>query len=374
MISTKTRAKTAKVTYDLSTQALRSPENNASSNSAHAHHNVSNVNSNSVQQRRNVRDQKSNVQSLNHTNSSQEFFDPLSNLNSNNNNNNNNFCNASEELLPDILPLQDTPNKVLRNPKLSTYIIGAKILNGFKEICLMGVALRFVVEKVTGSVQVVGARPFITLVGRTALSNKVIKQIYAFTNRANLLGFTAVVVPISRYLATSNMPSAEKIMWMQASMTVFIAPIVEELIFRGTTAVFRQQLHKLVDRYCTTDSGKISIKRISSIILYLTQAVIFGLGHAHMGGNYPEAGVYVIFSFVAGLVLGAVEERYGILSAVAVHSIHNGLVCLESLQQPVGGKNPTRKKIISSSKRHNRPDSHGHVHANTTRKSVIYSK
>ena len=59
----------------------------------------------------------------------------------------------------------------------------------------------------------------------------------------------------------------------------------------------------------------------------MTQGVIFGGLHAHNHPTHPtHAGQQTIINMVAGLILGALQERYGLVSSMGAHAISNSMI------------------------------------------------
>ena len=79
--------------------------------------------------------------------------------------------------------------------------------------------------------------------------------------------------------------------------TIIVAPVVEELIYRGIVLV--------------------SIEKFGKVYAIMISALLFGLMH----GNIPQS----IFAFIVGIVLGYVAIEYSIWWAVLLHVLNNGL-------------------------------------------------
>jgi membrane protease YdiL (CAAX protease family) len=132
---------------------------------------------------------------------------------------------------------------------------------------------------------------------------------YAVAARLGIVIVSSVLFAIHRPLARGNLEGVDLRKDVAASvllavMAVAVAPVCEELFFRG---VLLRALSSMTGRRAALG----------------VQAGLFGLMHA---GAYGLGNVGVVLSTaVVGLVLGHVAERQGRLgTAVLTHAVHNG--------------------------------------------------
>ncbi len=103
----------------------------------------------------------------------------------------------------------------------------------------------------------------------------------------NLLGFTSTA---SMEMATSDSTTVSMFIY-----SGLVAPVVEELIYRGF-------IMRFLGKYGKT-------------FAIVTSSVLFGIMH----GNLPQA----VFATIVGLVLGYVATEYSIIWSIVLHMINN---------------------------------------------------
>jgi membrane protease YdiL (CAAX protease family) len=132
---------------------------------------------------------------------------------------------------------------------------------------------------------------------------------YALAARLGVVGVGLGLHAIHPSLARGNLEGVDLRRDVAASIilaivAVFVAPVVEELFFRGL--LLRALSHPLTDRGAQ-----------------LAQAMLFGVMHAGVGYGVGNVGV-VLSTAMVGMVLGHVASREGRLgTAVLTHSLHN---------------------------------------------------
>jgi hypothetical protein len=186
--------------------------------------------------------------------------------------------------------------------KQASYMVGAEILRTYRRLFAKPIGLA-VLANIVGDFA-------------ATASPAVAKRIGKWANHS------AFITKIEQYVAATN----------HFGSSALVAPVVEELLFRGVTSKLREGLHKLIEE-CNAPEERDGLtiedcrvrgareKWIASLVLNLTQATVFGMLHAW---NVPKedlrGGFWAIQAFLGGLIYGAVEEKYGLLSSVALHS------------------------------------------------------
>lgn len=126
--------------------------------------------------------------------------------------------------------------------------------------------------------------------------------------------------------------------------TTVVAPVVEEFVFRGVTSRFRKGLYEIIDKCNLTKNGKLQVKQFTSTVLWIVQAVLFGLLHSRNQVESSGRGVYIVSTTFMGLLLGAIEERHGMMDAISIHMLWNIYVTvLENFASMRGGSLRTKK-------------------------------
>lgn len=132
---------------------------------------------------------------------------------------------------------------------------------------------------------------------------------YALVARLGIVAVSIVLYAIHPSLARGNLEGADLRRDVAAAvalaiMAVFVAPLLEELFFRGL--LLRALSATMSDRAAQA-----------------TQALLFGALHAGAGYGIGNVGV-VLTTAVVGVVLGHVATREGRLgTAVLTHALHN---------------------------------------------------
>jgi membrane protease YdiL (CAAX protease family) len=99
-------------------------------------------------------------------------------------------------------------------------------------------------------------------------------------------------------------------LWLVFVLGAFVAPIIEELIFRGPLWFFRESKYFRLAFY--------------------TSAVAFALVHVSNFPNFSQvwflAPLLISPQFFLGLFLGYIRVRFGLLWAMIFHSAYNGIL------------------------------------------------
>ena len=98
-----------------------------------------------------------------------------------------------------------------------------------------------------------------------------------------------------------------------ALATIIIGPIVEEITFRWTALSALTILFHLSGRLFGVGTG------------WETPLAVIVLCYLFMKEHYHKSPSGQFHSFLSGLVLSFIALQYGVVIAVLVHSIHNGL-------------------------------------------------
>ncbi|QEP42745.1 JDVT-CTERM system CAAX-type protease [Ectothiorhodospiraceae bacterium BW-2] len=126
-----------------------------------------------------------------------------------------------------------------------------------------------------------------------------------FQFKDHQLLWSALVAPIPLWLllAPFSEPPLTPL-WL----LLLVAPVVEELAFRGAI-----QGYLLQQRWGGHRCGYLSYAN-------LVTALLFALLHL-----YAQPSLWALLTFVPGLIFGAVRERYRtVIPAIALHSYYNG--------------------------------------------------
>lgn len=126
-------------------------------------------------------------------------------------------------------------------------------------------------------------------------------------------------------------------------LSILIAPIIEEIMYRGFPMMSLTYINQLIDYLVQTfpniiNSGE-QAKYFSDFFIMILTSLIFGVAHKvkldqrqKQIKNLKESQkkihdkdnlMRVIMSFAIGIVLFAFAQKYGLLSAIALHSFIN---------------------------------------------------
>lgn len=114
---------------------------------------------------------------------------------------------------------------------------------------------------------------------------------------APILGCLVVRMLNSEYLERFHMDYS----FHAIAFIIFIAPVLEELVFRG---LFQEILLKILKR---------------KAIAFVAVNILFTVLHYHIRSEYE----YLLVVFISGLIYSIVRDRYGLKNAIYLHIYYN---------------------------------------------------
>ena len=105
------------------------------------------------------------------------------------------------------------------------------------------------------------------------------------------------------------------------------APILEEVVFRGSLLLSDEVIHKLMDKIDEKlqldPQRKRATLEVLHLITLLAQATLFGLAHINNVWSYRESAVYVATAFWSAIVWGSLARKHGLKSSILSHMLNN---------------------------------------------------
>ena len=151
---------------------------------------------------------------------------------------------------------------------------------------------------------------------------------------ADLLAYRtfAILNPLSRLSNASNLVNVNVLTDIfgdkEAAVTTALAPLTEEIVFRGTALLTEKAIAAAIDKLdaildLDRDMVK-NAKKINSIVWMLTSSITFAYAHA---GNEDALSAATVFQcaqcFIAGIVYYIVAKKHGLSVSVIAHHINN---------------------------------------------------
>lgn len=170
---------------------------------------------------------------------------------------------------------------------------------------------------------------------------------YALMHAGRYLSFCQVVNSINSWplklIASLGLGDAGSVLLANFTTVSVMAPIVEELIFRGATGRVEAMARQIIDSTSfLDDKQKVSVRKVTAFTVLVLQASMFAMVHVTNGvvkgangsmaymnnATAADTGYQILFSFWFGLLAQVLNHRYGLTDSVILHLLNNMFITI----------------------------------------------
>jgi membrane protease YdiL (CAAX protease family) len=127
-------------------------------------------------------------------------------------------------------------------------------------------------------------------------------------------------------------PMAETSVPQYIKAVVIVAPVMEEILFRGICQSSIQLTQSFQNRFISLPSAADLEKQ--KILRIRCSALFFGLAHLYGHTSAKSALIQCSVATLVGVAYGHLKEKYQTISiGILAHGIHNALICLALINQ-----------------------------------------
>jgi membrane protease YdiL (CAAX protease family) len=127
------------------------------------------------------------------------------------------------------------------------------------------------------------------------------------------MGIFKFEIPRTKIVFISDKFNSDMLHLIKPMYRTIIAPLVEELLFRGSIPLLSHAIVYLIPNASAILFGPFNVSVVISIV---ATSILFGFGH----DNWPT------FKIIGGLVFGILAVNFGLAAAVGAHMMNNTIV------------------------------------------------